>query len=51
MRDHPYSKIHFQSAFRIVMERVPRIKNMRITDLTFFKPDDPNKYQAYYMER
>jgi hypothetical protein len=24
---------------------------MRVTDLTFFKTDDPNKYQAYFIER
>lgn len=51
IKDHPYSKITFRSAFRLMLEKLPRIQNVRVTDLTFFKADDPNKYQAYYIER
>lgn len=51
IKDHPYSKITFRSAFRLLLQKLPRIQNVRVTDLTFFKGDDPNKYQAYYIER
>lgn len=51
IKDHPYSKITFRSAFRLLLEKLPRIQNIRVTDLTFFKADDPNKFQAYYIER
>ncbi len=51
MKDHPYSKLQFRSFFKLLLEKIPRIQSIRVTDLTFFKNDDPNKYQAYYIER
>lgn len=51
IRNHPYSKLMFRSAFRVILDRLPRVQSFKISELTFFKADDPNKYQAYYIER
>jgi len=50
-QEHPYSKIKYTSAFKTTLSRCPQIQSLRQIDLTFFKSDDPNKYQAYYLER
>ena len=51
IRSHPYCKLQFRSAFRVILDRLPRVQNFKLSELTFFKADDPNKYQAYYIER
>jgi hypothetical protein len=48
---HPYSKIKFRSHFKILMDRISSIKNLKMTDLTFFKPDDTRKYSANYIQK
>ncbi len=33
------------------MDRISSIKNLKMTDLTFFKPDDTRKYSANYIQK
>ena len=49
IQEHPYSKAKFKSAFRILLESLPQIQKTKVTKLNFFKPEDPNRYQAYYL--
>lgn len=49
IKEHPYGKIVMRSAFKLLLERSPNIQNIRVSDLTFFKPDDPSNYQAYFI--
>lgn len=50
IRDHPYMKVKFRSAFRMLLDRLPFVQALRVSNLHFFKPEDPNRYQAYYLE-
>ena len=49
IQDHPYSQIKFKSAFRILLEKTPHLQFKKVTALNFFKEEDPNRYQAYYL--
>lgn len=51
IHNHPYSPLPFRSAFRLLLEEYPSVLNKKLTELTFFKPEDPNRYQAYYLEK
>ena len=49
IRDHPYSKLKFQSAFKMLLSKLPSIQGVKVNNLSFFKPEDPNRYQAHYL--
>jgi hypothetical protein len=51
VQEHPYTQLHFRSAFRILLEKMPELQENKVTHLNFFKPEDPNRYQAYYLEK
>lgn len=49
--DHPYTKIKFRSAFRMLLDRMPSVQASKVNNLNFFKPEDSNRYRAYYLEK
>lgn len=49
IRDHPYTSIKYRSAFKMLLETLPIIQANKVSELNFFKPEDPNRYQSYYL--
>lgn len=41
---HPYYKIKYPSAFKLYLDCFDKIKALKITELTFYKIDDLQKY-------
>ncbi len=49
IRLHPYYKIPFSSIFKIHLERLQKVKSIKITDLTYYTTDSIKIYEQNYL--
>jgi hypothetical protein len=48
---HPFYTIPFSSIFKLYLESLPKVKAIKMTDLTYFTTDSVNTYEQNFLQK